>query len=192
MAKDKSELKSAPFASTADIKLGMVVRDPATGLTGQADQKVELLSGTTQYTIQPMGDGKTVPERYFVDDFLLEYVGPGVSDRVPAPDTGDSFALGQKMEDTVTGYVGISVQRTTYLNGCICYHLQKHISDTNGKTLLEDIPQSAHFDYKRLRLVSDGVAQKDEQTGEKIKTPKSKTGGPTLRAPSRAAPSRRA
>ena len=186
------EVTSTPFASTADIKLGMIVRDPGTGLVGQADMKVELLSGTTQYAVQPKGDGKSIPERYYIDDFLLEFVGDGVSARVPAPDGNDPYSLGQKLEDTVTGYIGIATQRTTYLNGCVHYHLQKHISDTKGKTLIEDVPQGAGFDYKRLKLVSDGVVQKDEKTGEKVKTPKSKTGGPTLLAPGRAAPSRRA
>lgn len=182
---------STPFDSVDDIKLGMVVRDPSTGLIGQADQKIELLSGTTQYTIQPQGDGKSVPDRYYVDDFLLEYVGPGVSDRVPAPDTADVFALGENLEDTITGYVGIALQRTTYLNGCVHYSLQRNFTKTKQKVLIEDIPQAVAFDYKRLKLVDSGVAAKEE-SGETVKTPKSKTGGPTLRAPGRMAPSRRA
>ncbi len=182
---------STPFASPAAIKLGMTVRDPATNLVGQADMKCELLSGTTQYAIQPKGDGKTIPERYYVDDFLLEFVDDGISARVPTPDGNDPYSLGEKLEDTVTGYTGIATQRSTFLNGCVHYHLQRSLADTKGKTLLEELPQGASFDYKRLKTIGKGVSQKDEATGEPVKTPKAKTGGPTTLAPSRMAPSRR-
>jgi hypothetical protein len=142
------------------IKLGMIVRDPGTGLTGIASLKAELLSGSIQYAIQPEGDGKTMPEAMFCDDFLLEYVGEGVSKKTPTPDEAATFRLGEELEDTVTGFKGYAIDRTTYLNGCVHYTLQPHKQKLGFfAKLLGEAPRGTHFDFKRLRKISDGVAK---------------------------------
>lgn len=188
--------KSTPFSSMNAIKLGMIVRDPGTGLTGIASLKAELLSGSIQYAIQPEGDGKTMPEAMFCDDFLLEYVGEGVSKKTPTPDEAATFRLGEELEDTVTGFKGYAIDRTTYLNGCVHYTLQPHKQKLGFfAKLLGEAPRGTHFDFKRLRKISDGVAKPKPPVApfpvaaavapakeKDIGFTRSRTGGPTRSA----------
>lgn len=187
--------KSTPFKSVDDIRLGMMVRDPATNLTGIAMFKAELISGTVQYAIQSPGDGESVKDAFYVDDFMLEHVGEGVSARCPAPDPAATFPLGAELEDEITGFKGIATDRTTYLNGCIHYTLQPQQKKNTllGKMIGEPV-RSTHFDYKRLKQVGDGVAgpppkvKKAEPAPEKkFEHKRSETGGPMRLAPSRRA-----
>lgn len=153
------KITSRPFASVDDIKLGMVVRDPASGLTGIANMKSQMISGTIQIAIVPQGDGKTMPDGHFVDDFMLEYVGEGVSKKAPAEDIGATFGLGVELEDSISGFKGLAVERTTYLNGCVHYTLQSR--ERKKSIILKLISEPAraqHFDYKRLTQVGRGVA----------------------------------
>jgi hypothetical protein len=196
-AKKPAKLPSTPFASVDDIRLGMVVRDPGTGLTGIASLKAELMSGSIQYAVQPEGDGKTMPEAMFCDDFLLEYVGIGVSKRTPTPDENATFRLGEELKDTVTGFQGIAIDRTTYLNGCVHYTVQPQKQKLGFLAkLLGEPPRGTHFDYKRLRKVSDGVAKPKPRPvpvaavvpaakpAKDIGFTRSRTGGPTRSAAS--------
>jgi hypothetical protein len=151
---------STPFKSVDDIKLGMIVRDPATGLTGVANMKSQLISGTVQIAIVPEGDGKTMPDGHFIDDFMLEYVGEGVSKKAPSEDSGARFTLGLELEDTISGFRGLAVERTTYLNGCVHYTLQSR--ERKKSIILKLISEPAraqHFDYKRLKQVGYGVSE---------------------------------
>jgi hypothetical protein len=167
------KVKSTPFKSVADIKLGMTVRDPATGLTGIATFRSEQMSGTVQIAIVPQGDGSTIPEGHFVDDFMLEFVDDGVSARAPAADTTAKFRLGEKLKDTVTGLTGIAVDRTTYLNGCVHFSLMPEAKKEKEQ------PRASHFDHKRLIKVSDGLAVKASKEEPKPEFKRSTTGGPT-------------
>jgi len=187
-AKKPPAVKAAkPFASVNDIKMGMTVRDPASGLTGIATMKTEMISGTVQYAIQPVGDGKSIPEGHFVDDFMLEFVDDGVSKKAPTPDSDAKFRIGQELRDTLTGFKGIAVERTTYLNGCVHYSLQPSVKkQTFLGGLLGEAPRASHFDFKRLTLVGDGVADKlkkptkvDPKPAEPPVHKRSATGGPT-------------
>lgn len=151
---------STPFKSLDDIKLGMIVRDPATGLTGVANMKSQLISGTIQIAIVPEGDGKTMPDGHFIDDFMLEYVGEGVSKKAPTEDPNAKFGLGVELEDTISGFKGLAVERTTYLNGCVHYTLQSR--ERKKSIILKLISEPAraqHFDYKRLKQVGLGVSE---------------------------------
>lgn len=58
------------------------------------------------------------------------------------------FDLGAKVEDVVTGYKGVVIHRTEYLNGCIRYGVQtQELKD--GKTI-----ESEMFDEQQLTAVT--------------------------------------
>lgn len=181
---------STPFKSVEDIRLGMKVRDPASGLTGIASFRSQQLSGTVQYAIQPQGDGDTIPEGHFVDDFMLEFVDDGVSARTPAADPNARYILGEKLKDTVTGFTGIAVERVTYLNGCVHYTLQPHEKKKSlVARLINDPARATHFDFKRLEKIDDGVVEKtakkptppaaEAKPAEPAPFKRSTTGGPS-------------
>jgi hypothetical protein len=184
----KPDIESVRFASIDDIRLGMTVKDPASGLIGIANMKAELISGSVQYAIQPVGDGKSMPEGFFVDDFMLEFVDDGVSKRAPAPDAAARFVLGEDLQDTISGFRGIAVQRTTYLNGCVHYTLQP---EERRKSLVAKLvgepSRSQHFDHKALKKLGAGAAPAPKKiAAPKIEKPaetpvfkRSPTGGPT-------------
>ncbi len=181
-------VESSRFNSTDDIRLGMIARDPVTGLVGMIDKRYQLLSGTTQYCLQPMGDGKTIPDSFCIDDFLLEYVSDGISAQTIPEDTRATFRLGEKFQDEITGFTGIAEQRITYLNGCVHYYIRSNKADASGRALIDALPEGAYFDYKRLKKISDGVAPKVTKTKPAKVHEKSDSGGPTVRGPSLRAP----
>ncbi len=69
--------------------------------------------------------------------------------------------LGDKVKDSVTGFVGIVTARTEWLNGCIRLAVQGPLKD--GK-----VPDTEHFDETQLVLVKSKV----------VPSLVSRTGGP--------------
>lgn len=61
------------------------------------------------------------------------------------------FRLGDKVEDRVTGLVGIAVARIEYLNGCVQWCLQPRVAEDAMKI------DSHYIDEGQLRKVSDGI-----------------------------------
>lgn len=158
--KKKPAPKSTPFASVDDIKLGMKVREPSCGLIGITTMRTEMLSGCVQYAIQPEGDGKSSPDAVFYDDLILEYVDAGVSARIKPADPKATLRVGEEARDTVTGFKGILIERTTHLNGCVTYTVQPQQRKASFFVkLLGEPARATHFDYKRLEKISDGVAK---------------------------------
>lgn len=83
--------------------------------------------------------------------------------------------LGQKVEDTVSGLVGIAVARTEWLNGCIRISVQPKI-DKDG-----NLPDNRDFDEPQLKIIEENP----------LKRGPSDTGGPMEYSPSqKATPSR--
>lgn len=79
------------------------------------------------------------------------------------------FDLGDRVKDSITGFAGIVIARTEYLNGCARYQLQCETLDKDGK------PQEwQSFDEMQLKLLKPHVA-----TGQQV------TGGPQKSEPSR-------
>lgn len=77
------------------------------------------------------------------------------------------FGLGDKVKDTVTGYVGIIVSVSFWLNGCVQCGVKAPI-DKDGKVL-----EAEWFDDQQLELVK---AERKRATPEE-------TGGPQRDAP---------
>lgn len=184
-AKPKPAAKplSTPFSDLEDIRLGMKVRDPATGLVGIAIYKTLLISGTVQYAIQPQGSGDDIPKAHFVDDFMLEFVDDGVSAQAPEEDPNANFDLGEELQDTISGFKGIAVERTTYLNGCVHYTLQPKAKNKSLiGALFGESARAEHYDYKRLKSLAPApgaLKVKKGETKKKAEFKRSSTGGPT-------------
>jgi hypothetical protein len=102
-----------------EIKLGSTVRDKVTGLQGYACQLREDLFGARQYGIQPMGDGKSMPDPYFVDIQTVEFVDVGLSDLSSPVPENVAIKLGDKVRDITTGEKGIATAKIAFLNGCV-------------------------------------------------------------------------
>ena len=83
--------------------------------------------------------------------------------------------LGQKVRDTVSGFEGIVVSVTRYLNECVRVGVQP-ATDKDGK-----LPVAEFFDIEQVELVDQGVRKE---------APKvlARTGGPHQPPQQRAAP----
>ncbi len=67
--------------------------------------------------------------------------------------------LGTKAKDTVTGFEGICVARTEWLNGCVRVMLQPRMGK-DGK-----VPDCQQFDEPQLVETGKGVAEGRHDTG---------------------------
>jgi len=70
--------------------------------------------------------------------------------------------LGDRARDVVTGFEGVAVARTQWLNGCVRISLQPEKLDKEGK-----VRESQSFDVEQLEVV-----------GKPVKIPGRNTGGP--------------
>lgn len=59
--------------------------------------------------------------------------------------------LGDKVEDRVTGLVGIAVARIEYLNGCVQWCLQPRVAEDAMKI------DSHYIDEGQLKRIGDGI-----------------------------------
>lgn len=71
--------------------------------------------------------------------------------------------LGQEVKDRVTGFKGIAVARTTYLQGCDRIQVQPAVDKVG------DLREMQHFDEPDLVIVGRGILPPE---------PKEKPGGP--------------
>jgi hypothetical protein len=82
--------------------------------------------------------------------------------------------LGDQVKDKVTGFKGIAVAVTTWLNGCVRVTITPESLDKDGK-----IQDSQSFDEEQLELLKAGkVAAVKSREPAPIVVPKAKTGGP--------------
>ena len=166
-------------------KLGNIVRDITTGFTGTAVQFVEMLSGSVQLVVQPQlpegatntGDTQAIPAALSIDLPQLDFVADGIADRVVKP-AEQTIVLGNEVEDIVTGLVGITVQRTAFINGCVYYNVQpKQTAKQKEEGTFSD---TGFVASQRLEVRGGGVAAK---MAPAIAAPAAtRPGGPTTRA----------
>ena len=65
--------------------------------------------------------------------------------------------LGEEVQDRITGFQGIAVSRTTFLNGCSRIEVQPKVNGT-GK-----VPESKVFDEPDLEFVGNGILPEEER-----------------------------
>ena len=69
------------------------------------------------------------------------------------------FELGDRVKDAVTGFKGVVVAQTKWLNGCIRYNVQ-------SEKLKDGRPQDAYaFDEEQLSVVGSPIKIKQQPTG---------------------------
>jgi heat shock protein HspQ len=75
------------------------------------------------------------------------------------------FELGQIAKDTITGFSGVVVARSQWLNSCNTYSLQ-------SQDLVEGKPiDRQHFDEPQLALVSEQQFKRAGETGGPAQAP---------------------
>lgn len=77
--------------------------------------------------------------------------------------TMKNINLGDEVKDSVTGFIGVAVARTLWINGCTRWTVQPKGTNKDGKTF-----DSESFDQQQLVLVK----------ASKVKEGSHKTGGP--------------
>lgn len=101
------------------IPLGTIVRDRVTGFIGVAENCATFMYGCDRYCVQPQvdKDGK-IPDSVMIDGPQLEVVEgrERVMDAEPMPTP--LLAMGQLVDDPISGRSGTVTGRSTYLNGC--------------------------------------------------------------------------
>lgn len=66
-----------------------------------------------------------------------------------------TIQLGDKVKDSVTGFIGLCVARTEWISGCARLTLQPAVGK-DGK-----IPESQTFDEPQLRVIKAGVLKRE-------------------------------
>ena len=85
----------------------------------------------------------------------------------------DKIQLGDKVKCIYTGFTGIAVARTEYINGCIQFSV---CPKWDGKSLMIEETQ---FDESSLKIISKKLRKKEEPEDEEEKE---EDGGATRRA----------
>ena len=85
-----------------------------------------------------------------------------------------SIELGDKVRDRITGFLGIAVAITTWLNGCVRAVVQSQQLDKDG-----EMREPVIFDVEDLDVVKAGaVKAKSEAKSAKRQSEKQSAGGP--------------
>lgn len=150
--------------------LGYICTDDISGLTGLCDAYVEYHTGSVQVCLQPRGDGRTMPEAYFID--VYNVIKEGDTPKRPVKEVPEpTNFLGKKIVDSITGIKGTATKKITYINGCERYTVTHTKLDNSGM------------------MVQTVIAAQDIILDEPVKAEKKKkeetkprTGGPAMRA----------
>ena len=76
------------------------------------------------------------------------------------PKSETTLKLGDLAKCKITGFEGVIVARTDWINGCVRMALQAKTLDKDGKPL---VPET--FDVEQLELVKPEVHEKGEASG---------------------------
>lgn len=146
--------------------LGWKVKDKISGYVGIVQGYTQYYGGVVQADVQSVGDGKTIPQAYFIDVGSL--VAQGTKPVVTGAGVHQPLKanLGDEARDIVTGFKGIVTILTWYFNGCTKYTLsEKYRADAKD-------PLAVEFSMLEARVeVTKPVAKP---------VTKAKTGGPSV------------
>jgi hypothetical protein len=172
-------------------KLGNTVIDTLTGVKGIAYQYIEMISGTVQLAVQPklpadtagLPGAEPVLPGINIDIQLLDVVDEGIADRViqPGPET---IALGNEVETMIGGQTGVAINRLTFINGCVYYHVQQR--PTQKQKDEGTLPEMLFVSSKMLKVTGQGLAKQAETN--MTEPVQKRPGGPSTRATRAGAP----
>lgn len=159
--------------STPDIKikLGMTVKDAATGFQGVCNLITEQLNGNFLIAIQPVAkEDNTMSEAMFFDYHMVDIVDKGVSERA-LPLVESPIMPGMEVRDIPTGFLGTVTSRTWYLNGCFRVKVESKVSKDNEV-------KHDYFEHERLEVIPP---KKSDEPKPEVK--QTKAGGPITKVP---------
>jgi len=146
------------------IPNGSEVKDLSSGISGIVINRVTTLAGMIRYGVQlQKSDG--MADAYEIDEALLEVISPGISHRAIPCDPWPDLVVGTELEDKVTGFKGIAINKIEMLAGCVLFTLQPHGVDKEGKLKTTEI-----FNAVRLQPTAKP---------KKVAVKRTTTGGPT-------------
>lgn len=156
----------------SQITIGCIATDITSGFEGTVVSKNELFNGNVQYSIQPKAikGAEKLPEAYSIDEVSLKFKSKGVSDSAVKAQHTD-VALGDEVEDIISGHKGVATTKTTFLNGCVYFDVVKKGNDA------KKVESTAMFlSCTRLKKTAAKTLAPIVPKGEKT------TGGPSTRA----------
>jgi hypothetical protein len=172
-------------AKSKPLVLGCDAIDTATGCKGRLTIRYDQFNGNIMWALQPMvPKGKNeIPEAYFIDHFTLRRTGDGVSGSVPPIDDTVTIQIGDKVEDILTHYQGVVMEKCTYLNGCVRFSVHGEIPKDSENGLP---PKGIAFEHQRLKRIGEGIPRPEGAEPEKAgqKSDKRPTGGPSFKVSS--------
>lgn len=158
-----------PVSPPPPLGLGVRVRDLLTGVVGIAMMKSQSLAGVARYGIQTPSVGGAHSDPLLYDAFQLEPIEKACD--AVEPNYGLlKVELGQKSQDTVSGFTGVVVEISEFMNGCIYVSLQPPVDPKKPNIF----PDSIAFPSARVISVE----------GKKVRVAKAakEKGGPVVRA----------
>lgn len=141
------------------VELGDMVKDKITGFEGLALEKSEYLNGCVQFEVQPKIDkeGK-IPEPSHIDEQQLEVIEIADTNLVFIPrDSDPAIALGEEVKDTLLGFKGVAISRSTSISGYVQYDVQPK-KDKEGK-----LPDSAYVSARHLEIITKKASEEVEE-----------------------------
>ena len=157
------------------ITLGDTVRDRISGFSGIAIQTLQFLNGNVQIAIQPkQKEGEvSYPDAMFIDQHTVEVVEKGTLEFVPAVET--EIDLGDRVRDIACGFEGVTIQKATYINGCVSFAIMPKV------TKKHPLPDYYWIDHGRLERIDFGISH----IAVELKGEKKAPGGPAQRVTNR-------
>jgi len=148
------------------IPFGSLVRDKITGFKGYVVCRAEHLNDCLRYGIQPPLDKeKQLPESKVIDGPNLEVIAPPKKDVPQMPETSDTFNLGVKLKDVISGLTGIAVVRIKNMSSGDRYGIQPRVNKKG------DIPDIRTFDEEELVQIDPPMPKKKKESSKKPNGP---------------------
>ena len=140
------------------IQFGSSVRDKITGFKGIVMYRVEHMNDCIRYGVQPVTDkeGQLLEAKVF-DGPNLEITAPPKGDLSPAVKTSNTFELGVKVKDRLTGLTGIAVLRLKQRHSGDQYGIQPPMNKKG------EIPDLRTFDEEDLEQIDPPPPKKKKK-----------------------------
>lgn len=144
------------------IPFGSSVKDKVTGFKGVIVYRVEHMNDCVRYGVQPVVDkDKQLPEIKMLEGPNLEIVAPPQEGLAPANETPNTFKLGVKLRDRLTGLEGIAVLRVKHRHAGDQYGIQPPVNKKG------EIPDLRTFDEPDLEQIDPPAPKKKKEKAEK-------------------------
>lgn len=148
------------------IPFGSSVLDKVTGFKGVVIYRVEHMNNCVRYGVQPVVDKKgQLPENKVFDGPNLEIVAPPKDGLPPTTETPNTFELGVKVKDILSGLTGVAVLRLKQRHSGDQYGIQPPMNEKG------EIPDLRTFDEEDLEQIDPPAPKKKKEKKAEKKPP---------------------